>query len=408
VPAQQRESIFPSPVAFVTAGPLPEPTVTPTLPPLAEPTAVPPTVAPKKQPIDSTSAIGLWSNRIQSTQSFTGVVDLAAGPAALEMEKTNYALVSLTGLQVYYGYGNTINDVAANHPNWLLYDKNGKIAYAKTGAGEPLLNIREDEVKNQIADDVVNMVKNDGYDGVVLVGVGMELIRSDTPPVYTSTKTFTEQQRRDAVEGLLRTVRAKLTDKLLIIGGYAWEDGAAYSARTSEAQDLSTLGDGIYIDKFLRDPISATTSFKSEADWKKDVDYLAAISQDGKIVMIATQLMTSDANTDAIKQWLNYSVASYLLGKNGSRTYFQFDPQGSLAFANDPMLTAPIGAPQEAYNKLSSGIYRRLFSNGVVLVNPTNENKDTEFDTEYRILGGTELIKKVTMSPHTGLILLKP
>ena len=101
-------------------------------------------------------------------------------------------------------------------------------------------------------------------------------------------------------------------------------------------------------------------------------------------------------------------MASYLLGKNGSSTYFQFDPGGSLVYSSDAVLIAPIGVPQEAYSKLSSGIYRRLFSKGIVLVNPTADKKESVFDTAYRTIGATEPITKVVMPGHTGLILLKP
>ena len=69
-----------------TASPTPEPTV--------EPTAPPATVVPKRAPIDSTSAIGLWSSRITSTQTFTGVVDLVHGPVGFDLRNTNLALVS--------------------------------------------------------------------------------------------------------------------------------------------------------------------------------------------------------------------------------------------------------------------------------------------------------------------------
>jgi hypothetical protein len=408
VPVRTQDSVFPSPVAFVTAGPLPEPSVTPTLPPLDKPTDIPPTVVPKKLPLDSTSAIGLWSDKITSTTTFTGVVDLATGNAALELRKTNLALVGLNERQMYYGFGSTITDVLANHAGWVLYDKNGKVVVASTNGQEPLLNIRNDEVKGQLADDVSKLVQAGNYDGIVLTGVGSELIRSSSSPVFTGTKVFTDQQRRNAVESLLQTVHAKIPNKLMIIGGYAWEDGTAYGAYSTDSQYLASLGDGIYIDKFLRAPISDTATYKSEANWKKDIDYLASTSQDGKIVLITTRIDSSDATTDTVKQWLYYSVASYLLGKNGNRTYFQFDDAGTLAYANDPVLSAPIGAPQEAYTKLTSGIYRRLFSKGIVLVNPTSDKKDTDFDIEYHLLGGTDPIKKVSMSAHTGLILLKP
>jgi hypothetical protein len=407
LPETRQDSLFPSPVAFVTAGALPEASPTVTLPPVEEPTEVPATAVPKKLPLDSTSAIGLWNDQITDAKAFTGVVDLAAGAGAIELEKTNLALVSLAERQVYQGYGSTITDVVANHPAWLLYDKNDKVAYAQTGNQEPLLNIGNDEVKSALVDDVDKIIQSGPYDGIVLDGVGAELIRSSSSPVYTGTKAFTDDQRRSAAEGLIRAIRAKIPSKLMIIGGYAWKDGTAYADHSSEAQDLANLGDGVHIDEFLRAPISSTSDYKSEADWKKDVDYLSAISQDNKIVLITTRISASDATTDTIMAWLKYSVASYLLAKNGTHTYFQFDVQGALQYAADPILSAPVGAPQEAYTKLSSGIYRRQFSNGIVLVNPTDEEKETELEGQYHLLNGSEQIAKLTLHPYTGEILIK-
>ena len=405
---RQQDSLFPSPVAYVTAGPLPVSSPTPTLAPVEQPTAVPPTASPKKLPIDSTAAIGIWSDIITSANVFTGVVDLGTGNAIRQVQQSNLAFVSMARRQVTSGFGSIITDVQSNHANWLLYDKNAKLVFSSRSSGEPLLNIREEEIKIQIADDIVKSVQEGSYDGILLDNVGIDLIRVKDTPVYTGTKAFTPEQRKNTVEGLLRTIRARMPSQLMIIGGYAWEDGGAFNANISDAQELATLGDGVHIDKFLRAPISPTTEYKSESIWKKDIDYLAAISQDGKIVLVTTRISSSDVNTDTAKQWLYYSVASYLLGKNGPRTYFQFDVGGSLQYASDPVLTLPIGAPQEAYTKLSSGLYRRMFSNGIVLVNPTTEEKESEMDADYRLPGGTEIIKKITLPAHTGTILLKP
>lgn len=399
------ESVFPSPVAFVTAAPLPEATATPTPEPTVAPTLPPPTVVPKRNPIDSTAAIGLWSSRITSTQTFTGVVDLVQGPVGFDLRNTNLALVNVTGRQVYYGYAELASQVSAEHPDRLLYDRNKKIALAPNGA--PLLNIRNEEIRQQLADDARRLVYDQGYDGIVLEGVGAGLIRPLNPPVYTGTTAFNEQQRRDAVEGLLRAIRAALPDKLVIVGGYAWEDGAAFNARVSEAQELASLADGVHITQFLRAPYSGTLEFKSDANWKRDVDYLASISRDGKIVLLTTAFDAADIPADTLRQWLNYSVASYLIGKNGPRTYFQFDPAGSLEFATDPVLSAPVGAPLEAYTKLDNNVYRRAFANGIVLVNPTSKAQEIELGGDYRTLSG-DVVQKVTMSANTGLILLKP
>jgi hypothetical protein len=243
------------------------------------------------------------------------------------------------------------------------------------------------------------------YEGVVLSGVGVDLIRPSAAPIYTGTRVFTPDQRRDAVEGLLRAIRARVPEKLMIIGGYAWRDGTAFGALAEEAQDLATLADGVHIEAFLRSPISRTTEFKSEANWKKDVDYLSAVSLDDKIVLITTRL-PAGAGDALVGQWLSYSVASYLLGKNGAHTYFQFDA-GDPAWSNDPVLSAPIGAPVEAYVKLDSGIYQRRFEKGLVLVNPTGSQKRATIEGQYRTLAGNPAEASVTLGPRTGAILLQ-
>ncbi len=405
-PPALQEGAFPSPVAFVTAAPLPVATGTPTPVPTVAPTAPPPTAVPKRLPIDSTSAIGLWSDRITSTQAFTGYVDVVQGPAGFELSQVNLALVTLNGRQVWHGDRDTLADVLRDHPGWILYDRNKKAAV--TSAGDPLLDIRNDEVKAQLADGVAELVGGQvAYDGIVLDGVGEDLIRKTTPPIYTGTKTFTEEQRRDAAEGLLRAIRGRIPDKLVIAGGYAWKDGTAYAALDAEALDLSAIVDGAHISEFLHAPVSRTVDFKPEAAWKRDVDALSALSQDNRIVLVSTRVDPTGVATDTLRQWLSYSVASYLLGKNGSRTYFQFDPGGSIAHLDGPIMTAPIGMPLEAYTKLDSGAYQRAFSEGIVLVNPTAKSKEIDLGAEYLTLSGAA-IQKVTMSANTGLILLKP
>jgi hypothetical protein len=403
--ARQEVNILPSPVAYVTAAPLPEPTATPTLEPLPTATAVPPTVVPKRLPQESTATIGLWSDTIQSAQSFPGFLDLAAGNAARDYQRErNQLLVTLTEQQANAAPADQLADLQANKPDWLLYDRNKRVVFSSADKQAPLLDIRNDAVRNQLAEDVARAIGEGGFEGIVLNDVGVDLIRPTAAPVYTGTQAFTEQQRRSAVEGLLRTIRARIPDKLMIIGGYAWKDGTAFAARSDEAQTLATLADGIHIEEFLRSPISKTTEFKSEANWKRDVDYLSIASQDNKVVLITTRLR--DAPEELARQWLSYATASYLLGKNGAYTYFQFDG-GDPAYSNDPILNAPIGAPIEAYTKLSSGIYQRPFSKGLVLVNPTGEQKKTTIEGSYKSLQGNPVDTNITMSPRTGIILLK-
>jgi hypothetical protein len=192
------------------------------------------------------------------------------------------------------------------------------------------------------------------------------------------------------------------------VGGYAWKDGTAYAARTDEAQSLAAIADGAHISEWLRNPISGTKDFKTEAGWKRDVDYLSAVSADGKVVLVTTRLLGNPLPADVSDQWLGYALASFLMGKNGSRTYFQFDLNGAtLSSAQVAMLNAPIGAPQGSYTKLSGGLFTRKFANGVVFINASDKTLSADLDAEYKTLSGAT-VKKVTLAVDNGLILLKP
>ena len=405
VPAAQPQNAFPSPVAYVAVVPLAEPTATATLVPLATSTELPPTTVPRKAPADTSATVGLWSDALTETQPFTGYLDLVVGAAAFNLLPTNAALIALTSRQFHVGFVDNADSIQQSNPEWLLFDSKKRLALS-TVERAPLVNISNETVKDQIAKNVANWVAERNYDGIVLNDVGVDLIRTANPPIYTGTKTFTDAQRKDAVENLLRAIRGSVPDKIVIVGGYAWRDGTAYAADSDESSTLGAIVDGISIDEFLRSPISDTTAFRSEAAWKRDIDYLSEISADNRIVLVSTRL--TGAAPELSRQWLSYSVASYLLGKNGAKTYFQFDT-GNIASMESAEFTAPLGAPAAAYEKLDSNIYKRDFANGIVLVNPNEDTKEMTLEADYKTLSGTPITgRKVTMTAHTGVILLKP
>jgi hypothetical protein len=401
-PQPQQQSAFPSPVAFVTAEQPPAAAPTPTQPSLPTPTVAPATPAPKREPQASTLAIGLWSSNVQDT-TYPGFLDIAGGDGAQALrQQKNQLLLTIDAQQVQTGFATNVSDTAKASPGFFLYDS--KKALVRAANTEPLLNIRDDEIRKRLAEGIAQRAQ--AVDMLIVTNVGDELIRTTNTPVFTGTKAFTEQQRRDAVEGLLRALRARVTDRLLVVGGYAWRDGVVYAARSSEAQELSAIVDGVHIEQFARSPISATNAFKSEANWKRDVDMLAELSKDNRIVLLTTRLDSKDAGDELARQWLNYSVASYLLGKNGAYTYFEFDT-GTSDYAGEPVLSAPVGAPTEPYAKRDSGLYVRRFERGIVIVNPSGDTKKTEIESGYRTLSGTPVEQSVTLSPRTGLILVK-
>jgi hypothetical protein len=216
LPSQQ--STFPSPVAYVTAAPQAQPTATATLAPLPTQTSPPATAVPKKAPLDTSATVGLWSDQLSATQPFTGYLDLAQGPAAANLLQSNPTLITVNARQFHIGFSSNYTEVKASNPSWLLYDAKKNIAFS-TREDEPLVNIANEDVKNQIATNVANWIAEKNYDGIILNDVGVDLIRSSASPIFTGTKAFTEDQRKDAVENLLRAIRGAAPDKIIIVGG---------------------------------------------------------------------------------------------------------------------------------------------------------------------------------------------
>lgn len=398
--------IFPSPVAFVPLAtpPVPKPTVTPTTV-VVPPTSVLPTPAAKRIPQDTSATIGLWGRDLTADQPISATIDLGVGEWALKLQSKNAQAVALAYQASHVGFENDPN-VATTKPSQVLFDKDKKLALS-SDTRQPLLNIRDTEVRVLIGNQAAELVQRGNYDGILLDGLGQDLIRPSAAPIFTGTKEFTEQQRRDAVEGLLRNVKTKFPTKLLIVGGYAWKDGNAYMPRQEEARALAEVGDGIYVSEFLRVPISKTTDFRSEANWRKDIDMLASASFGDRIVLLRTAFKDPNnlPNDEQTRQWMMYTVASYLLGKNGRQTYLHFDVNGRTDLLNDPIFIAPLGAPLKAY-EVKSGIFMRSFANGIVLVNASSETKKADLDREYKTLSGVST-KSVSMTANTGLILLK-
>jgi hypothetical protein len=56
---------------------------------------------------------------------------------------------------------------------------------------------------------------------------------------------------------------------------------------------------------------------------------------------------------------------------------------------------------------MSSGLFMRKFTNGIVFINASDKTLSADLDVEYKTMSGAK-VKKVTLDHDNGLILLKP
>ena len=141
--------------------------------------------------------------------------------------------------------------------------------------------------------------------------------------------------------------------------------------------------------------------------WKKNVQMLIDAQRRSKGVLLNFGEMSSN-----LQQWQNYVVSSMLLGNNG-RVWIHFDsssPNGPTSWQlHTRLMGMPIGKPLQTSRTiagyLNGGVYRRAFSNGLVIVNPSARSVAINLRRARRLPTG-QLVSRVILKPFTGSVLV--
>jgi hypothetical protein len=141
--------------------------------------------------------------------------------------------------------------------------------------------------------------------------------------------------------------------------------------------------------------------------WKQNVQMLMSAQRHHKGVLVGFGDMASN-----LPQWQAYVVASMLLGNNG-HVWVHFDAPGNGPASwqlNTPLMRAHIGRPLRTARKvggyLKHGVYRRAFSKGLVIVNPTSRTVAVHLRRPARLTSGRR-VTRVTAAPFSGVVLTR-
>lgn len=181
------------------------------------------------------------------------------------------------------------------------------------------------------------------------------------------------------------------------------------SAAISDTTTLDTLAenfDGARLENFLRAADAPANAFLDEGAWRAQIEMLDKLSSNpNAVILVSTPFNPPSVDaTIPVEQWLNYALASFMLGANGAHTFFDFEaaraPQGMDSPLYNLEMGTPLGAPFKQNN-----VYQRRFTNGLVLVNPGNEAYAFALARNYFDASGAA-VDQVNMPPHTGMLLL--
>ena len=177
---------------------------------------------------------------------------------------------------------------------------------------------------------------------------------------------------------------------------------------------------------------ASDTQFFPEADWKRQVDTVAAIRHSKVTLLSHTKLAPDQAGTDnwgrpvTFWQTLWYSMGSFLLAKNDSlnNDYFMFHgadaPDYNAILRYDEYDMIDLGRAVGPYGVTNIGgtnVYSREFEKGYVYVNPTPNDvgsvdlprpcRRRTHQNLYTPPSELPLVTTVSLDAHTAAILLK-
>ena len=104
-----------------------------------------------------------------------------------------------------------------------------------------------------------------------------------------------------------------------------------------------------------------------------------------------------------------FGLATMLLAANGESTYSLSNTSygdAMPAWYPEYATAERLGAPRGRYTRLPSGVYRRRFAHGLVLVNPSLKVNHVSLSGTYSG-SGLAHVSAATLGPTSGLILLR-
>jgi hypothetical protein len=294
-----------------------------------------------------------------------------------------------SGVANWVGYA----DAQANHPGWFLRDANGNPLVFKHYPSSRVMDVGNTGYQDAGVARVSREAKARGFDGVFLDDANASLRWVIGGGSAACVRYPTTARWQAAVYGFLTNVAPKLHRAGLLvvanIGGSTvtrglWQkwnrpiDGAMEESFTNGGTGPDSMANGQW-------PVKLRHALWSEATGKVSLDHAVTRSRTGARYGLATMLLAARGE----------NLFSASIGYSQEVWWPEYATANSL------------GSPIGAYRVLRNGVYRRDFTNGVVLANPYARA------TSRVRLGGTysgsglEKITGVSLARTSGVVLVK-
>ena len=317
----------------------------------------------------------------------------AANPGITVLVHKNLSFaIDSTGPGGFASTGVTYGEADRDHPEWFLLNTSGQRFTPRSYSYIWAMDIGSPGYQQRWADNVISELKSQGWDGVFM---------DDTNPTikyHYDVASVAKYPSDAAYSAATRSALATIGPQVQAAGKLAVANIGSWSEYSTAGNDWLRFLNGGMEEMFLKWGNSTGGGYGGLGRWNQDLGLLKESERQGKMFLAITHSDPTDA------QAARYGYATMLLGSNG-RGYFALAHD----YANEtwfPEYDYDLGNPTAAESADASGVHRRPFERGLVLVNPTGSSQAVSFGGSYTGSGLTNATA-TTMPAQTGLVLVR-
>lgn len=289
----------------------------------------------------------------------------------------------------------------------FAHDQSGR-RIRSAGFGQYLMEPSASGWRRSSVRGCAERVAESGYNGCLLdmltLGVFAPGYLSALPVVPGTHTPYTQRQWRRQLLGLAHRFaqnRPRLTFAANAVGNaYRYWEAPVSSRPIVRALPAAMMED------FLRGATDPVAAFPTGREWRRNLAVIRDFESHARTGLFVTKLWVT-ATPHLVRQWEAYCFATFLLAANG-HTYIGFtrsrDRAGALGLDLPFQLPRRIGTPRSGAREIG-GTFRRSFSRGLVIVNPTMQARSIRLHRAYRRLDGS-VERSADLAAHSGEVLV--
>ena len=290
--------------------------------------------------------------------------------------------------------------------SWYAYDAQGR-KIRSVAFGNWLMDLSDPGWRRNRVAQCRALISGSAYDGCMLDVLGT----APLVPGYATGSPIDDRTGRvweprawlAASSRIAHAVARRIEPAMVVANGLG--NGVQYFDPGAPTSRLGRVADSVIAESWIRHPRQDLRSFPPVTRWTQDIMMLQDLERSGVQGLVLTKAWAPGSRR--MKDRLHeFALASFLLVAEGrSRFHFSYSP-GSDPTVGHPWWRVDIGVPSGSFQVVGH-VYRRGFTEGIVLVNPTGVQRRIDLGSDlFTDLRGAQ-IRSGVLPPHTGVVLTR-